>query len=828
MKKNKIMMLIILIGMPISIDAQLKVKIGDLYYNLSGSTASVANKLNSVGSLSEYQNSLYIIPESVTYNNLDYIVNSLDDIAFSVPNFNYSGSPASKIVLPNTIKTIGRSAFRDCNNLTSIIIPSSVTLFSKSSTFYNAEEGAFYGCDLLRTIIYLSSIAPENWTATTYTYVPDKQAYSSPYYEINDAHTIEMITFDSTEFDYTGQIPTTTWTNNVSGYTASLSMPTLNGNVGTYVEWIPVTFTKDDESFTANVVYRYTVKPAKLTAKASNASREYGEENPQFRISYSGFISDENESVITTLPTASSTATKASNVGEYPITISGGVASNYEFIYEPGVLTVTKAPLTAKVKDTTKIYGANNPTFAIEYSGLKNNESAPSWSTSPLFQTSATKSSGVGQYTVEAINGVPRNYELGGITPGTLTITPAALTIIASDKTRQYYSDNPTFSYTCSGFVNGDNESTFSATPVLSTSANLTSKVGNYDIIASGASCPNYSISYINGTLTINPRTLTASVGNYERNYNEENPTFEVNYEGFVGNDGVGVLSSNATASTTATKASNVGTYPINVSGGSAVNYNFSYSSGILKINKAEQTISWEQNLEGLHVGDQVELLAAASSGLPITYTMDNYDAAEIYSAGTKTYLDCKAGGQFSIRAMQNGNNNYYSSPRISNNVSISGSNPSSDPVLTIKQADNGSVSTQVSKGSVYTFTINTSTGWKIHSVTYNNTDVTSQLSSDNTFTTPTINSSSTLSIVYEEDNNTAVKSIRESSVKIHAMSFGIRVTDANIEDLIQVYSVDGILLKSSKSEGQTTDILLPNGNVYIVKVGTKTMKLSI
>ena len=52
-----------------------------------------------------------------------------------------------------------------------------------------------------------------------------------------------------------------------------------------------------DESFTANVVYRYTIKPAKLTAKVNNVSREYGEENPQFSISYSGFISGENESV---------------------------------------------------------------------------------------------------------------------------------------------------------------------------------------------------------------------------------------------------------------------------------------------------------------------------------------------------------------------------------------------------------------------------------------------------------------------------------------------------------------------------------------------------
>ena len=786
-----------------SIWAQTKVKIGDLYYELHGSYASVVRHTTN-------NNSIY---------RLEYTVNTIDEYAFTGRYNDSKSSTASVFVIPETITSIGTGAFSNCDNLSSILIPSSVQSMGAAIFLY---------CDILREIIYLSPTPPTNWTATSMTYVPDKEKYSSPYYSVYNAAVIEMISFDQTEFDYTGQSPTTSWTNNVAGYTASLSMPALSGEVGSHEEWIPVSFTKGDSTFTANVVYRYTIKPVQLTAKVNNASREYGEENPQFSITYSGFVNGENESVLTSQPSVSTTATKTSNAGEYAININGGSAKNYELTLEPGVLTVTKAPLTAKVKDATKVYGTNNPTFAIEYSGLKNNESAPAWSTSPSFQTSATKSSGVGQYTVKAINGVPRNYELGEITPGTLTIMPAPLTIKASDKTRQYYSDNPSFSYTCSGFVNGDNSSTLSPAPTLTTTANMSSNVGTYEIIVSNANNPNYSISYTNGTLTITPRTLTASVGNYERNYNEENPTFEVNYEGFVGNDGIGVLSSNATASTTATKTSNVGTYPITVSGGSAVNYNFSYSSGILKINKAEQTISWEQNLEGLHVGDQVELLAAASSGLPITYTMDNYDAAEIYSAGTKTYLDCKAGGQFSIRAMQNGNNNYYSSPRISNNVSISGSNPSSDPVLTIKQADNGSVSTQVSKGSVYTFTINTSTGWKIHSVTYNNTDVTSQLSSDNTFTTPTINSNSTLSIVYEEDNTTAVNSIRESSVKIHAMSFGIRVTDANIEDLIQVYSVDGILLKSSKPEGQTTDILLPNGNVYIVKVGTKTLKLSI
>ena len=562
------------------------------------------------------------------------------------------------------MEKIGFKAFAECGNLPSIVIPSTVEEFGSEP---------FYQCSILREIIYLPVSAPTNWTATSMTYVPDKVSYSSPKYSMNDAHVIEMISFNQTEFTYTGSSPMTTWPNNVEGYTASLSMSTLSGEVGSHEEWIPVTFSKGNESFTANVVYRYTIKPVKLVAKVNNTSREYGDNNPQFNISYSGFVNGENESVITTAPTVSTTATKTSNVGEYPITISGGSAKNYEFVYEPGVLTVTKAPLSAKVNDATKIYGSQNPAFTIDYYGLKNNESTPAWTTSPTFQTDATQASGVGAYTVKAVNGVPVNYDLGEITAGTLNITPAPLTIKANDAVRQYYSDDPTFSYTCNGFVNGDNESALVTTPKLSTTATRTSSVGTYEIKVGETSSPNYSISFVNGTLTITPRALIASVGNYERPYNEENP-FEVKYDGFVGNDDEKVLISKPEAKTTATKTSDVGTYPINVTGGSADNYTFSYTSGILTINKAEQTISWEQDLSALSVDDQVELKAEASSGLPITYTMDQTNIAEIYSTGNKYYLDCKGEGTFQIVAVQNGNKNYYSSTRIRKTVTIGNS----------------------------------------------------------------------------------------------------------------------------------------------------------
>ena len=686
----KFLLFVTVMCMQSSVFAQTIVSVGELYYELSGSSASVTRSYkDGYKESSQYFNESYVIPSKITYNGLDYVVNGIGNYAFCSYNGTWAnGSTTKEIVLSNTIKTIGSyafgrcynlnrvnlgnnvekigfKAFAECGNLPSIVIPSTVEEFGSEP---------FYQCSILREIIYLPVSAPTNWTATSMTYVPDKVSYSSPKYSMNDAHVIEMISFNQTEFTYTGSSPMTTWTNNVEGYTASLSMSTLSGEVGSHEEWIPVTFSKGNESFTANVVYRYTIKPVKLVAKVNNTSREYGDNNPQFNISYSGFVNGENESVITTAPTVSTTATKTSNVGEYPITISGGSAKNYEFVYEPGVLTVTKAPLSAKVNDATKIYGSQNPAFTIDYYGLKNNESTPAWTTSPTFQTDATQASGVGAYTVKAVNGVPVNYDLGEITAGTLNITPAPLTIKANDAVRQYYSDDPTFSYTCNGFVNGDNESALVTTPKLSTTATRTSSVGTYEIKVGETSSPNYSISFVNGTLTITPRALIASVGNYERPYNEENPVFEVKYDGFVGNDDEKVLISKPEAKTTATKTSDVGTYPINVTGGSADNYTFSYTSGILTINKAEQTISWEQDLSALSVDDQVELKAEASSGLPITYTMDQTNIAEIYSTGNKYYLDCKGEGTFQIVAVQNGNKNYYSSTRIRKTVTIGNS----------------------------------------------------------------------------------------------------------------------------------------------------------
>lgn len=488
-----------------------------------------------------------------------------------------------------------------------------------------------------------------------------------------------MITFNENEFNYSGEIPSVSWTNNVEGYTASLDMSRLKKDAGNYILNIPAVFSNEGNSFEADILYRYAMNPAVLTAKAMNANRPYGEANPTFSVTYSGFVGGEDESAIFSSPSVGTIATRTSDVGDYPITVTGGKAANYSFVYEPGVLTITKAPLLGEVNHAKRAYGSENPAFTIKYHNLRNGETEPVWTVPPTFSTTATAISDVGTYEVRA-NGVAKNYDIF-INYGTLSVEPAPLTIKANDADRLYYSENPTFNFTCNGFVNGENERVLSNTPTLSTSAKITSKVGAYEIIPSNASSKNYSISYEKGTLMIQPRALTASVEDYERVYNEENPTFEVTLAGFVGNENESVVTIKPSATTTATKTSDVGSYPIVVSGGSADNYTFNYTSGTLTINKADQTILWEQDLSNFKVGDQVVLEATSTSGLPVSYAMDQNNVAEVYLVGEKTYLDCKSVGQAQVMAVQGGNHNYHSTTRVRRTVTVSDSSTAIDEI---------------------------------------------------------------------------------------------------------------------------------------------------
>jgi hypothetical protein len=89
-----------------------------------------------------------------------------------------------------------------------------------------------------------------------------------------------------------------------------------------------------------NVTILIKINKASLQASVVDTSRQTGEPNPLFRIHYSGFVNAENESVLDTLPVTTTSANAASTKGNYDIILSGGADNNYQFTYNPGILSI--------------------------------------------------------------------------------------------------------------------------------------------------------------------------------------------------------------------------------------------------------------------------------------------------------------------------------------------------------------------------------------------------------------------------------------------------------------------------------------------------------
>ncbi|MEJ0032731.1 MAG: MBG domain-containing protein [Bacteroidota bacterium] len=332
-----------------------------------------------------------------------------------------------------------------------------------------------------------------------------------------------------------------------------------------------------------------TITKATLTARADNQSRAYGQTNPQFTTSYSGFVVGDDATDITE-PVGSTAATPTSNAGTYPITLAGGAATNYSFVYQGGTLTVTKAILNANANDATRNYGQANPTpFGVTYAGFLNGDDVGDI-TPPTASTLATPTSNVGNYTISLTGGSAPNYTLA-LASGTLTVSKATLTAKVDNKTRLYGASNPPNSITYTGFLNGDDAGDLITPPsFVGPFPNASSPVDDYTISLSGGSATNYSIIPQAGTLTINQAPLTAKADDKSRTYGATNPVLTITYTGFVNGENATNITV-PTGSTTAIATSNVGPYPITLSGTTG-NYAFNFVGGTLTVNKATATVT--------------------------------------------------------------------------------------------------------------------------------------------------------------------------------------------------------------------------------------------
>jgi len=199
-------------------------------------------------------------------------------------------------------------------------------------------------------------------------------------------------------------------------------------------------------------------------------------------------------------------------------TIGGADAGEFALFAGAGTSSATVIPanLSVTATDVSKIYGQTPTLSGFSSTGLVNSETIGSVTET---STGTVSTAGVAgsAYTLIPINATggsfaPANYNISYIN-GALTVTPAPLTVTASDVSK-VYGQTPTLSgFSSTGLVNSETIGSITETSIGS-AATASVSVSPYVITASNATGgtfakANYSISYVNGVLTLLPPVVT-------------------------------------------------------------------------------------------------------------------------------------------------------------------------------------------------------------------------------------------------------------------------------------------------------------------------------
>ena len=327
-----------------------------------------------------------------------------------------------------------------------------------------------------------------------------------------------------------------------------------------------------------------TVTKIPLIAHVANTTKVYGDANPEFNITYSGFRDGDSEVGFSVPASISTIVDNSSKVGKYDIVASGVVSDKYEISYIPGTLTVTKAPLTISAGNYTKKQGDAMPVFKASYTGFKNGENESVLTKQPVFSCEANEASAPAEYAVTISGADAENYDIS-YEQGRLTVVEAdAVVVRAKSYSRQYGDENPVFEFETEGAA-------LDGTPEIVCSAAINTPVGTYTIEVKQGSVKNYNVHFENGTLTVTKVPLTIFAGNYTKKQGDAMPVFKASYVGFKNGEDESVLRKQPAFSCEANETSAPADYAVTVSDAEAENYDISYEQGRLTVTDADAVV---------------------------------------------------------------------------------------------------------------------------------------------------------------------------------------------------------------------------------------------
>ncbi len=246
--------------------------------------------------------------------------------------------------------------------------------------------------------------------------------------------------------------------------------------------------------------------------------------------------------------------------------------------------TVDKKQLTVTAADKSKMYGDGDPAFTFSYAGFVLGNTAAVIDTAPTCTVSVAHVN-AGSYPIACSGGVDNNYSFSYVN-GTLTVDKAQLTVTADNKSKTYGAADPAFTFSYDGFVLGDTGAAIDTAPTCTVSV-AHANAGSYPIVCSGGVDNNYSFSYVNGTLTVDPKAVTVTADDKTKTYGSADPAFTFSVTGLESGDSLAGVTCGVAAA-----HDNAGSYPIACSGNTNGNYSATYAPGTLTVDPKAVTVT--------------------------------------------------------------------------------------------------------------------------------------------------------------------------------------------------------------------------------------------
>ena len=227
-----------------------------------------------------------------------------------------------------------------------------------------------------------------------------------------------------------------------------------------------------------------------------------------------GLVGDDQISLVQT----GQVADKNAGLGK-PVTVhaqlSGANAANYGISLPSGLqVDITPRSLVVTAQDQRKTYGAADPVlgYSLGGQGLAEGDTAAGVLAGSLATASGAAATAGSHAITLGTLAVDANYRITSFVPATLTVDPAALTLTADSKSKTAGEQGPTLSWTLdpAQLRHGDTAAVVQGA-VLSAPTGAGVPPGSYPIRITGASTQNYTLTLVDGVLTVKPSPAVRS-----------------------------------------------------------------------------------------------------------------------------------------------------------------------------------------------------------------------------------------------------------------------------------------------------------------------------